>query len=298
MRAIWIVLALGAFAFARTASGQVDAPAFDWSGAVPTGGTLRIDDVDGNIRVTGTSGSEVRVHGERTHVISGGRALVFQAVKTEDGVTVCAFHPSGRCDARGAHGGGGVQVSVSGQEPSADFTVELPAGVKLAASSGDGSIEVRDAGADVEASSGDGSIQVLGVAGDVKAHSGDGSITIERAKRAVTAHTGDGSVAISTVAGPVDASSGDGDVQLHLASTPKPGDITLHTGDGSVTVYLASQFGGQVDASTSDGSIESDMPLALSGRMDPQHLRGTIGSGGDVRLTIRTGDGNIRIRRE
>lgn len=290
---VLFVLALAA----APAGAQVDAPTFDWSGAIPAGATVHIDDVDGNIRVTGTSGGEVKVHGERTHVLSGGRALLFAVVKTGNDVTICAYHPSGECDARGAHGDG-FHINVGGRSPSADFTVELPAGINLATSSGDGTIEIRGAGANVNAESGDGSISVSGATGDVKAQSGDGSITIEDVQHAVIAKTGDGSISIASAAGPVRASSGDGDVEVHLAKAVNPGDIDLHTGDGSVTVFVASQFGGDIDASTSDGSIESDMPLSLSGRMDRQHVRGTLGSGGDVHLTIRTGDGDIRIKRQ
>lgn len=297
MRAL-LALALAA----APAGAQVDAATFDWSGAIPAGATLHIASVDGNIQVTGTSSGQAKVHGVRTHVLSGGRALLFAVVKSGDDVTICAYHPGGRCDATGAHGDEGfhvVGIPFGNQSPSADFTVELPAGVKLAASSGDGSIDVRGAGADVIASSGDGSITVSGATGDVKANSGDGEITIENAQRAVSARTGDGSIKISAAAGPVEATSGDGDVEVRLAKdVSKPGDIELHTGDGSVTIYVASQFSGQIDAATSDGSITSDMPLSVSGRMDPQHLRGTIGSGGDVRLRIRTGDGDIRIKRQ
>lgn len=295
MRAFWVVVVLAAV---QTARAQVDEPTFDWNGSLPTGATLHIVDVDGNIRVTGTSAGEVRVHGERTHVISGGRALIFEVVKSGDDVIICARYPDGRCDARGAHGDEGFHIGYNGHSPSADFTVELPAGIKLSANSGDGSIDVRNAGADVLASSGDGSISVSGVDGVVQAKSGDGEITVENAKRSVTAHTGDGSIAITAATGPIDASSGDGDIQLRLAKDANPGDVRLHTGDGSVTVFVGPQFGGQLDASTSDGHIESEMPLAFSGRMDSRHVYGTLGSGGDARLNIRTGDGDIRIKRE
>jgi Putative adhesin len=295
MRAFWLVFA---FTAAQTAHAQVDQPVFDWTGAIPAGATLHIADAEGNIRVTGTSGGQVRVHGERTHVISGNRALIFEVVDSRQDVIICARYADGYCDARGVHGGEGFHVGIGGHSPTADFTVELPAGVKLAANSGDGSIDVRDAGADIMVSSGDGSIRVQGVTGEVQAKSGDGSITVENATRAVTAHTGDGSIAITTATGPIDATSGDGDIEVHLAKNANPGDVRLHTGDGSVTLFLASQFGGQLDASTSDGHIESEMPLALSGRMDSRHLYATVGPGGDSRLSIRTGDGDIRIKRE
>jgi Putative adhesin len=278
MRALRVLLiALGA---TRMASAQVDAATFDWSGAVPAGATLRVVDVEGDIHVSGSKGGQVVVHGERRHVLSGDRALIFEVVKNGSDVTICAYYQHGHCDLRGAHGGEGFHVDVGGRSPSADFTVELPQGINLAANSGDGSIDVRDAGSNVLVESGDGAIHVAGAAGNVDAQSGDGSITIENATRAVTAHTGDG------------------DVELHLAAAASPGAINLHSGDGSVTVFVTPQFGGQLDASTGDGSIESDLPLALSGRLDRQHIRATLGSGGDVLLTIRTGDGNIRIKRE
>ena len=274
MRALFVLLLAAA-----PAGAQTDAPTFDWSGAVPAGATVHVADVDGNIRVTGTSGGEVKVHGERTHVLSGGRALLFAVVKSGNDITICAYHPSGECDAHGTHGGG-FHVNVGGQSPTADLTVELPAGLNVEASSGDGTIDVDGAGA------------------DVKASSGDGAITIGHVQHAVSASTGDGSITISSAAGPVRASSGDGNIELHLAKAVNPGDIDLHTGDGSVTVFAPREFGAQLDASTSDGSIETDMNLSVQGRMDREHVRGTVGSGGDVRLTIRTGDGDIRIKRE
>jgi len=137
MRAL-LILAIAA----APASAQVDAPTFDWAGAIPAGATLHIANVDGNIRVTGTSSGQAKVHGERIHVLSGGRALLFAVVKSGDDVTICAYNPHGRCDASGSHGGGfHVGIGFGGQSPSVDFTVELPAGVKLEASSGDGSID-------------------------------------------------------------------------------------------------------------------------------------------------------------
>ncbi|HZS61150.1 MAG TPA: DUF4097 family beta strand repeat-containing protein [Gemmatimonadaceae bacterium] len=256
MRALFVFLLAAA-----PAGAQTDAPTFDWSGSVPAGATVHVDDVDGNIRVTGTSGGDVKVHGERTHVLSGGRALVFAVVKSGNDVTICAYHPGGECNARGAHGGA-FHVNVSGQSPSADLIVELPPGINVAAASGDGEIEIHGAGA------------------DVKAESGDGAITIDHVQHAVSASTGDGSI------------------EVHLAKAVNAGDIDLHSGDGTVTVYAPREFGAQLDASTGDGSIESDMKLSVEGRMDREHVRGTVGSGGDVRLKIRTGDGDIRLKQE
>ena len=81
-RLLVLGVALG-FLVQNQASGQspVDAPTFDWSGRVGTGGTLRVAAVDGDIAVTTSADDQVHVHAERTHVRSGGRALVFAVVQ-------------------------------------------------------------------------------------------------------------------------------------------------------------------------------------------------------------------------
>ena len=279
------------------AQDAVDAPTFDWTGQIPAGSTLRVASVDGNIDVSASSDDKVQVHGERRGVQSGGRALLFRVVRSGTDVTICAYYPNGSCDAEGAHGHGGVHVGFSMHSPEADFTVQLPAGVKLATNTGDGSIEIRHAGADVSAHSGDGSIHIDGVAGTVNAKSGDGDVSIEDAQGAVTAHTGDGKIHVTTAAGSVDASSGDGDIEARLTGSAGPQSLRVHTGDGSVTLYLPSSFAGDVEAHTGDGAIDSDFPLEFSGRMNPHNVHGTVGGGGAAHVEISTGDGDVHLRK-
>jgi predicted aconitase with swiveling domain len=283
---------------AALAQNPVDAPTFDWSGAIPAGATLRIADVDGNISVAPSSSDQVQVHGRRTHVMSGGRALVFEVVKFGNDVTICARHPGGECTPEGEHGGGFRLIQVN-RSPQANFVVELPAGVKLAAKTSDGRVDVKDAGADVIASSGDGDIHVNGASGTVDAHSGDGNITLDGVKGAVTAHTGDGHIRVTAATGPMGLKSGDGDIEVHLAALADGQTLTAHTGDGTVTLYLPSSFMGNVDASTGDGSIESDFPIATTGRLNSHHLQGTIGNGseGAGRVNISTGDGDVHLKK-
>jgi Putative adhesin len=283
-------------AAAAQAQYPVDAPAFDWSGAVPAGATLRIANVDGEIRVSPSRSGQARVHGERTRVTSGSRALVFDVVQSGSDVTICARYREGRCDEMGAHGGSGDYY---GKSPAANLTVELPAGVKLAAKTGDGRIDIKDAGADVNAKSGDGEITIAGAAGTVDAKSGDGDITLDAVKGAVSAHTGDGNIRVSAGTAPVKLTSGDGTIEVHVAAAGDGQSIEAHTGDGSITVYLPSSFSGEVEASTGDGSLESDFPLTLNGHMDRRHMHGTVGSAGSnaARVMLSTGDGDVRLKK-
>jgi protein-S-isoprenylcysteine O-methyltransferase Ste14 len=262
----------------RAATAQVvDQPTFDWSGPIAAGATVHILDADGHIAVAPATGSQLRAHGERTHVQSGGRALVFEVVTSGTDITICARDRNGSCDGHGVHGGS--HIMGFGRTGTADLTVQLPAGVRLAASSGDGDIDIKGASADVAAASGDGEIHIAGVTGAVRAHSGDGDMTLE------------------DIGGGVDASTGDGKITVRVSAGATAPMITAHSGDGTVTVYLPAAIGGELTASTGDGSIDCDFPVQLAGRVNPRHVRAMFGAGGAARIEISTGDGDIRIKR-
>jgi DUF4097 and DUF4098 domain-containing protein YvlB len=278
-----------------SAQNPVDAPTFDWSGRVGTGGTLRLAAVDGDIAVATSADDQVHLHAERTHVRSGGRALVFAVVQNGDDVAICAYHRHGRCDMSGAHGGSGFTVGRTG---AAKLTVQVPATLTLAIRTDDGRVDVRGVATGVTAESGDGSILIADASGSVKARSGDGDVQIQNAGGPVAAETGNGHIAIEAASGPIDAHSSDGSIEVRLAANATSQDMTLRTGDGSVTVYLPTQYAGALDASTGDGSVETELPLEITGRTNPRHLQGTFGSGGSSRLTISTNDGDIRLRKQ
>jgi hypothetical protein len=67
--------------------------------------------------------------------------------------------------------------------------------------------------------------------------------------------------------------------------------------DGTVTVYVPASFAGDVDARTSDGRIDSEVSLPISGRVDPKHVRATVGTNGVGRLDIDSSDGDIHLKR-
>jgi hypothetical protein len=216
------------------AQNPVDAPTFDWGGRMPAGATLRISSVDGNIRVSASNGDQVQVHAERRGITTGARALLFQVVRNGDDVTVCAYYLGGSCDSEGPHDHG----FHLGDPPRADFTVQLPPGVKLATHT---------------AHSGDGSIHIAGVAGTVNAHSGDGNVSIENAHGDVTAHSGDGTITVilpSNFAGDVDANTGDGSIEsdfpLELNGRMNPHHVHGTVGGGGSA---------HIDVSTGDGDV-------------------------------------------
>jgi Putative adhesin len=287
-----VIAALVLAASTGGAQEPVDAPTFDWSGTVTPGATVRLDVGDGALRVTASADDHMTVHGERRH---GG--LVFQAVTQGGDVTICAFRRGSRCGIDGVHGHFHIPAPVTLHSPSADLMVALPPGAVLIAHTSDGDIDVRGAGAGVTAESGDGDIRIAESSGAVHVHTGDGKVRVDTILGSVYARSGDGRVFVTNASGSVEASTADGDVEVRLAAVDTAPRIKVHTGNGNVTVYVPASFAGDVDARTSDGKIDSEVSLPINGRVDPRHVRATLGTNGGVRLLIDSSDGDIHLKK-
>jgi hypothetical protein len=61
-------------------------------------------------------------------------------------------------------------------------------------------------------------------------------------------------------------------------------------------VLLPAAFQGEVDSQTGNGKVMTDFPISVDGRLDSQHLRGTIGKGGP-RIRLSTGNGDLELRK-
>jgi DUF4097 and DUF4098 domain-containing protein YvlB len=283
-----------AFALALLAAAPLDAQSdrYDWSGSIRAGATLRVATGAGDVNVTRASGSTATVRGQVRRGRDNERVR-FELVRDGQNVTICALYTErGTCTAQGirddSHRGS--------RQARADFTVEVPAGVLLAASSGTGDVDVSGATASVRASTGNGDVQVGPGAGEVHASSGNGSIQVQGARGAVRASSGNGRIDVATSAGPVTASSGNGDIRVSMASLRSAGDLTFSSGNGDITLRLPSDFGAELQASTGSGSVRSDFEVRTTGRITAHRLNGTIGRGGRS-LRISTGSGSISLER-
>jgi hypothetical protein len=104
----------------------------------------------------------------------------------------------------------------------------------------------------------------------------------------------------STVNGDVDARGLRSDVTAATVN----GQINVQTSgfvsraatvNGNIVLQVPAGLNADVHASTVNGTIDTDFPLAVSGRIGPRSLRGTVGSGGRE-LRTSTVNGNIRLR--
>ena len=179
--------------------------------------------------MTETSGSTAKVTARTRYRYSDSDQVTYEVKKDGQNVTICAITSrTRRCDEDGYDSRGGNDRG----EGSADFTVALPRGVKLLASTGNGEIDIRNAGAEVKASSGNGEVNVSGAAGAVYAHTGNGEVSVDRAEGEVEATTGNGTIRVTTSAGPVTAHTGNGSIDVEMKSLSRSEDMDFTTGNG------------------------------------------------------------------
>jgi len=243
----------GAAATAATAQGAE----WNWKGAVAAGKSIEIKGVNGSIRATAGSGSEVVVTAVKKGRKSDPSTVSIEVVNSAAGVTICAVYPSSGKRANSCGAGDEGHMSTNDNDVSVDFTVQVPAGVKFAGRTVNGSISTERLGSDASVSTVNGDLRVVA----------------------------SGIVRATTVNGQIDVSMGKADWT---------GTVDLSTVNGSIRATLPANFSAEVSGKTVNGSIESEFPLMVQGKFGPRSIRGTIGKGGRT-LDLATVNGSITL---
>ncbi len=237
-------------------------PDFSWKGAIPSGKPLIVRNLNGEIRVEATSGSEAEIIATK-RVRRGDPAQVRIALTRPSGndgaVLVCAyFSDNTSCDEDGYRTRGDGRWNRD-LEASVEFRIKLPAGARLVASDVNGGIAIEGATNTVDAETVNGSIRAYSTGGPIHAHTVNGSI----------------------------------DVSMGTSGT---GDLSFETVNGSVTVRIPDLANADLRMSTVNGSVVTDFPVTVRGRLNPKHLEATLGNGGR-RLELETVNGDVRLRK-
>ncbi len=236
---------------------QRESNAFQWSGRIPAGSTLRVRNINGRINVVGGTGETAEVTADKTWRRGTPEQVRIEMIRDGDNVTICAiWHENVRCDADGYQGRG----RSDNNDVAVEFTVRLPRGVHA------------------------------------ELHTVNGGLSVEGATGRVEARTVNGGVNVTSTAGPVSAQTTNGSITATMGTGQLENDLSFRTVNGSITLTLPPSINAQLEMRTVNGSLTSDFPITISGRMRPRAINATLGTGGRT-LEVRTVNGSIRIRR-
>jgi hypothetical protein len=203
----------------------------------------------------------------------------------------------------------------------------------LALNSRSGSVEVDDHKGRLSVDTGSGGVRVSGAEGDVNVDTGSGHVTVENIEGALNVDTGSGGVEIFGCRGSeIFADTGSGGVRLQdvssaelsvdtgsggiTATAVETKNVSLDTGSGSVELELSRLDKGDVHIDTGSGSIRLELPPTVSARVEASTGSGGISfdlddykmvskskhhkiieiGDGDIRITLETGSGSIKVR--
>ena len=259
---------------ATTASAQRDRDSvrWDWTGSVSERSVVYVRNLNGPIRVESTTGSAVEVSALKVARRRGNPDEVKITVEQRSSrgdVVVCArWNDRTRCDEDGYSNnskhswwdGGNDRGNDRGKDVSVEFTVRLPKGVRVTASSVNGSLEIHGAESEVVANTVNGNIVATSNSGPVHAKTVNGSLTIR------TGLLGRETLDYTTV-------------------------------NGAITLEIPDDSNADVQLRTVNGNISTDFPLTIEGRFSNRSVRGTIGRGGPL-VRISTTNGSIRLRKQ
>jgi len=180
-----------------------------------------------------------------------------------------------------------------------EISIELmvPRSAALDVHTGDGNITTHGIEGSLRSDTGDGNIAAVGAKGTIYLHTGDGNINADELDGSLTVDTGDGNLILVGRFDGVDARTGDGNIEVTAyAGTRVATTWNVRTGDGNIVLRLPDGVAADLDATTGDGRVSCDFPVTVSGKMASTSLRGPMNGGGPP-LSIRTGDGNIKVEK-
>ena len=288
-------------------------------------GTFSLENVSGDVEVTGGSGNDVRIDATkraRHNDPAEAKAILQDLVinVSERGGNVDVRTEYQRYSPR--------QRYRNGYTASVDYTVTVPREASVMLKSISGAVKVTNVNGELRAESVSGSIVTTAARKlrTLKSISGDVEISDSQSDD-LTAGTVSGSVIIRNVkTRMVELQSVSGDLRVtdvdadHAEMKTVSGNVEYagrlsrsgryqfqsHSGNVRITPMGAANF--SIEATTFSGDVRTDFPLTLQGspqsfargfqgRRQNQSVRGTVGSGGAM-ITMQSFSGNIVIAKQ
>ncbi|HJZ78118.1 MAG TPA: DUF4097 family beta strand repeat-containing protein [Vicinamibacterales bacterium] len=234
---------------------------FQWHGALTSGQTLEIKDINGDVRAAPSTTTDAVVTATKTARRSNPAEVRIEVVPHSGGVTICAVYPSpdgdepNRCES-----GPKSRSRTKNNDTTVRFDVQVPVGVAFIGRTVNGSVEGDSLNGDAEG------------------------------------HTVNGSVRLSTT-GTASGNTVNGSLNLTMGRTDWRDEAKFSTVNGSITLHLPAFLSANLHATTLNGEIESDFPITATGAINRRRIDGTIGNGGPA-LTLSTVNGSVKLIRQ
>lgn len=236
--------------------------AFSFNERVPAGEWVRVKNVNGEISVTASSSDRVEIVATKRWRRGDPKDVRIESRKTGNGgILVCAFWTeNASCSENGYSSNNEGRNRNRNNDVSVDFEVRIPRGVKVGMSSV------------------------------------NGQVSVEGATDEVVASTVNGGVTATSSGGPVVANTVNGSVHARMAKLTGNDDLDFSSVNGTVVAEFGSDIDANIELSTVNGRFQTDWPVTITGRVDPRHLRATLGKGGR-RIRLSTVNGNVELRK-
>ncbi len=254
-----------------------DGTSWHWDGALASGGSLRLYNINGALHFTASPDASVHVQAVK-HVRSGGdpRSVHYAMVRDGNNLVICVlWSDDATCDATGMRSSNRDEEDSNRdrRNVAAELSIQVPAGVHTNGNTINGEVSVDRVDSDVRATTVNGSVRVRQVTGQVRARSVNGDVNVD------------------TRGGPVSAETVNGSVKVSMGSTGTA-DMRFRTVSGDIEISVPPPLNADVELSTVNGSIDSKYPLDYD--RDRHRGSGVVGRGGR-RLSASTVSGSITL---
>jgi hypothetical protein len=244
---------------------QTQRDAFTLNERVPEGQWIRVRNLNGEMRVRASTSGKVEISATKSWRRGDPKVVRIESKKSSDGsILVCAIWTDDTsCTENGysSHSDRGRnRDSDNRNDVAVEFDIRVPKGVKVGVWSVNGRVAVE------------------GVTSEVRAGTVNGGID-----------------AVST-GGPVQASTVNGSVHATMGRFDGNEDLNFSTVNGSIVAEFTGDIDANIDLSTVNGRFQTDWPVTITGRIDPRHLKATLGKGGR-KIRLSTVNGNVELRK-
>lgn len=242
---------------------QEERNAFTLSESIPAGQWIRVRNLNGEMRVRPSTSGKVEISATKSWRRGNPKDVRIEQRKASDGsILVCAlWNENSSCSETNYESHNGTGWSRGREnDVSVAFDIRVPNGVKVGVWSVNGGVNVD------------------GVTSEVRAGTVNGSVD-----------------AVST-GGPVQASTVNGSVHATMGRLQGDQDLEFRSVNGTVVAEFTGDVDADIELSTVNGRFQTDWPVTITGRIDPKHLRATLGKGGR-RIRLATVNGNVELRK-